>query len=142
VNSRLNIVIDTNVLIAALRSDAGAAHRVLLLVGTNQFDVSVSVPLILEYEEVCLRLASQLSWTTEDVGDTLDYLCSAARQVEIHFKWPVLPDADDDMILELAVAAGAHCIVTFNKSDFVGAAQFGLRILTPFEFLEMLECDK
>ena len=133
--ARPNIVLDTNVLIAALRSDAGSANRLFLLIGENQFDISLSVPLVLEYEEVCIRMASQLLWTRADVDDILDYLCSVARRTEIHFKWPILTDSDDDMILELAVAAQCNYIVTFNKSHFAGAAQFGIRICTPYEFL-------
>lgn len=138
-NAQPNNVIDTNVLIAALRSNAGAAHRLLLLVGESRFDMSLSVPLLIEYEEVCRRFAPQLSWSDEDVNGMLDYLCGVARHVRIHFKWPLLRDTDDEMILELAVAAQADCIVTFNKSDFSGAELFGIEILTPFEFLARIE---
>jgi putative PIN family toxin of toxin-antitoxin system len=137
--SQPNIVIDTNVLISALRSDGGSAYRLLLLIGEGPFDISISIPLALEYEEVCKRLSSEISWTTEDIDDVLDYLCRVARRTRIHFKWPLLPDADDEMLLELAVAAQCNFIVTFNTANFRTADQFGIRVCTPFEFLEFLQ---
>jgi putative PIN family toxin of toxin-antitoxin system len=134
--SRPNIVIDTNVLVAALRSDEGSAHRLIMLVGEGAFDISLSVPLALEYEEVCKRPEHQLSWTAQDIDDVLDYLFSVARWTPIHFKWPVLPDANDNLVLELAIAAQCDCIVTFNVRDFTGSDQFGVKIYTPFELLK------
>jgi putative PIN family toxin of toxin-antitoxin system len=137
--SQPNIVIDTNVLIAALRSAEGSANRLVMLIGQGQFDISLSVPLLLEYEEVCKRQRSQLSWSVEDVDDLLTFLCGVARPTAIHYKWPLLPDPDDDMVLELAIAAQCDCIVTFNNTDFLGADQFGIQILTPFEFLQAIQ---
>jgi predicted nucleic acid-binding protein len=49
------VVIDTNVLIAAQRSQRGASSKLMSLVGTGRFDIHISVPLVLEYEEVLLR---------------------------------------------------------------------------------------
>lgn len=45
------------------------------------------------------------------------------------------------MVLELAVAAGCDAIVTHNRRDFAPAKQFGVRVVSPAEFLEELgEC--
>ena len=53
----------------------------------------------------------------------VDYLCAASEHQAIYFSWrPQLPDPNDEFILELAVAAGASHIVTFNGADFRGAA--------------------
>jgi len=49
------IVIDTNVIIAGLRSRKGVAFKLLELIGTDLFSIHLSVPLVLEYEEVLLR---------------------------------------------------------------------------------------
>lgn len=134
---KLNIIIDTNVLVAGLRSRTGASFRLLELLGTERFDLSVSVPLVLEYEEVLLRQAPDLFLSRRDIRDFLDYICSVARQQSIFFLWrPKLPDPDDDFVLEAAVAAGARRIVTFNHGDFVDAKQFGIRICSPREFLK------
>jgi predicted nucleic acid-binding protein len=133
------VVLDTNVLVAAIRSKVGASHRLLGLVGTGRFDIAVSVPLIFEYEEVLLRHLERSSLDRGDVGALLDYLCKVAIKQEVFFLWrPILPDPTDDMILELAVAAGCDAIVTFNVKDFVGSATFDVTVLTPKELLEHL----
>lgn len=81
-------------------------------------------------------MAKSLGLTYADVDDILDYLCSVANRREIFFLWrPFLNDPKDDMVLELAVEAGCDCIVTFNTRDFAGVGQFGLRTVTPREFL-------
>ena len=134
-----NIVIDTNVLIAGLRSSRGWAHRLLLLIDEGKFDISLSGPLLLEYEEVCKRDAGQLSLTEEEIDDILDYLCRTAKLTTVYFQWrPKLADPCDDMVLELAVAGGCNVIVTFNTRHFVGVEEFGIRLYTPKDFLDTL----
>jgi len=131
------IVIDTNVLIAALRSRKGASHRLLLLVNSGKFEISVSVPLVLEYEDVAKRLVKDIPLTEQDIDDILDYLCAVANRRKVFYLWrPFLKDSKDDMVLELAVAANCDFIVTYNKKDFQGAERFGIGIVTPKEFLE------
>ncbi len=131
------IVLDTNVLISALRSRRGASFRLLSLVGTGRFDIALSVPLVLEYEGVADRMLADLAVSAGDLSDILDYLCSVAIHRPIFFLWrPTLPDPKDDVVLELAVDAGAPVIVTFNLRDFVGVDRFGIRALTPREYLQ------
>lgn len=131
------VVLDTNVLIAALRSRRGASFRLLSLVGTGRFDIALSVPLVLEYKSVAERMFADLAVSASDLSDILDYLCSVALHRPVFFLWrPVLPDPKDDMVLELAVDAGAPVIVTFNIRDFVGVDRFGIRALTPRAYLQ------
>jgi putative PIN family toxin of toxin-antitoxin system len=134
---RFQIVIDTNVFYAALRSRKGVSHQLLQQVGRSQaFRIHLSVPLVLEYEEVAKRDSRTLGLTHSDIDDILDYLCSVAGLHAVFYLWrPCLPDADDDMLLELAVEAGCHRIVTFNKQHFRGIDLFGIRAVTPHEFL-------
>ena len=130
------VVIDTCVFIAALRSRRGASFRVLSLVGTGKFDIAISVPLVLEYEGTARRILEETSLDEEDVEAILGYLCLVGRRQEVFYLWrPVLRDPKDDMILELAVAAGGATIVTFNVRDFRGAERFGIRVMTPQVFL-------
>ena len=131
-----SIVLDTNVLIAGLRSRNGASFRVLGLVGEAAFELNVSVPLVLEYEEVAKRESRALGLTHAEIDDVLDYLCAVATHREIYFLWrPVLRDAADDMVLEVAVEASCDFVVTHNVRDFAGAERFGLQAITPGEFL-------
>ena len=135
--SKRQIVIDTNVLIAALLSQYGASYKLLTLLGSSKFEISLSVPLVLEYEDVAKRLLGKIALTASEVDDVIDYVCSVARRRKIHYLWrPFLNDPKDEMVLELAVAAGCDTIVTYNKRDFRGVEQFGIRLLTAREFLQ------
>jgi putative PIN family toxin of toxin-antitoxin system len=133
------IVIDTNVFVSALRSRHGASYRLFMLLGCKQFEISVSVPLILEYESAAKRLTREFGLTHTDVEDILDYICRISDRRQIHYLWrPVLKDLKDDLVLELAVEASAKFIVTYNLRDFVGAEKFGIQVLTPKEFLKVI----
>jgi putative PIN family toxin of toxin-antitoxin system len=131
-----HIVIDTNVMVAGLRSRRGSAFRLLTLVGMGQFDIHLSVPLVLEYEEVLLRELPHLQVPRTVVEDVLDFHCTVATRHQIFFLWrPYLPDPSDDMLLELAVVARCDFIVTYNLRDFVGVERFALRAIEPGTFL-------
>jgi putative PIN family toxin of toxin-antitoxin system len=133
------IVIDTSVLVSALRSKRGASHLLLRSVDSGKFEVHLSVPLFLEYEEVCKRLIGVTPLTEEDIDAILDYLCKVAHHHRVFYLWrPFLKDSKDDMVLELAVAAGCDSIVTCNVRDFQGSDQFGIQVLTPKEFLQQI----
>ena len=106
------------------------------------FEISVSVPLVLEYEAVARRQARELGLTHADVDAVVDFVCSQAHHRKIFYLWrPFLRDPNDDMVLEVAVEAQCTYIVTFNTRDFVGVQQFALQTLTPGEFLAFLQED-
>jgi len=133
------VVLDTNVAVAAVRSRRGASFRVLSLVGSGKFEIALSVPLILEYEDALLRNLEEANLTRGDVRDILDYVCSVAQLQQIFFLWrPFLRDPRDDMVLEVAVAAGCEAVVTHNRKDFGGIEQFGLKALTPQGLLKRI----
>lgn len=128
------VVLDTSVLVSALRSRRGASFAVLGLVGTGRFEIALSVPLLLEYEDATLR--GRLPIGAPDVLAVLDYLCAVSRHQQIHFLWrPFLPDPKDDMVAELAFAAGAQYVVTHNLKDFAPLPQLGIRAVSPGAFL-------
>ncbi|HEV7504406.1 MAG TPA: putative toxin-antitoxin system toxin component, PIN family [Thermoanaerobaculia bacterium] len=129
-------VLDTNVIVSAFRSRRGPAYRLVSEISRRNFEISVSVPLVLEYEEV-LQRATGLG--EQEVLDVLRFLCSVAKRQEIFFLWrPILPDPKDDMVLEVAVASRAGHIVTYNGKDFGAAAGFGIGVLTPESFLRII----
>ena len=129
-----HVVIDTNVLLAAMRSRLGASFRLLSLVDSGKFETSVSVALVLEYEAALMRNVPLLN--KQEINDMLDYLCGISRHQTPFYLWrPLLRDPNDDMVVEAAVEGGCDRIVTFNSRDFAGAEQFGIRVVTPREFL-------
>jgi len=134
-----DIVMDTNVIIAALRSKKGASNKLLSLVGTHQFEIHDSVALILEYEDVIQRQRTELGLSQNDAADFIDSLCSMAVHHNIYFLWrPSLSDVNDELVLELAVSARCEYIVTHNIRDFKGIDKFGIRAITPGAFLQMI----
>jgi len=137
------IVIDTNVFVSALRSRRGASFELLSLIGVWEFEVAISVPLILEYESAAKRILDSLPLSEEDLEAILDYICSVATHRKIHYLWrPQLKDPGDEMVLELAVESGSEFIVTYNEADFKGADRFGIRVVTPGAFLREIGRSK
>jgi len=133
----VHLVVDTSVIVAALRSKRGASNKVLALIALGSLSMSLSVAALLEYEDVLLRKDKIPGFSISDLQRFLDDICSVARHQEIFFTWrPTLADPDDEIFLELAVAAGASHIVTHNKKDFIGAESFGLRVVSPGELLK------
>ena len=132
----MNIVIDTNVIFSAMRSRRGASYKLVSLLPSGRFSVSISVPLIIEYEDVLRRGKLPPSISEKDIDDFIDYLCHVGNPQDIFFLWrPFLPDPSDDLVLEVAVAGGCDAIITYNKRHFKNVEKFGLRILDPRKFL-------
>jgi putative PIN family toxin of toxin-antitoxin system len=137
--TKTQVVLDTNVIVSALRSQQGASYKLLMLVGRANFEINLSVSLLLEYEDATKRLLEQIPLTENNINNILDYLCQMANKREVFYLWrPFLKDPKDDMVLELAVSAQCETIITYNKKDFVGVEQFGLQVMTPKEFLEVM----
>jgi len=134
---KVQIVIDTNIFVSALRNDTGASFYLLSLVGKNEFETNISVPLIMEYESVAHRFLDKTNLTVSDLNDILDYVCFSANKHQINYLWrPFLKDPKDDLVLELAVKARSRYIITFNKKDFKNISTFDINAVTPWEFLK------
>lgn len=135
-------VLDTDVVVAALRSDRGASRQLLLAALNQEFELLLSVPLMLEYEGVLTRpqhLAA-CGLSSADVGRVLDDLAAVARPVRLAFRWrPRLSDPDDDMVLETAINGSASAIVTFNQRDFApGTKGFSCAVILPATALQQI----
>jgi putative PIN family toxin of toxin-antitoxin system len=135
----LRIVLDTNVLVAAQRSRVGASFKVLSLVDSGKFTLCLSVPMVLEYEAASKKQTKATGLTAADVDAIIDYLCLVGEHYKVYYLWrPFLRDPKDDMVLELAVTSNAEAIVTYNRADFKGANQFGVKVITPKALLKQI----
>lgn len=133
------IVIDTNVIVSALKSRNGYSFKLLSIIDDERFHISISVPIILEYEDSIKREKTKIELSKEDIDAILDYICYAGEQREIYYLWrPYLKDPKDDMVLELAVESESDIIITFNKNDYKGVDKFGIQVLTPKEFFRKI----
>ena len=132
-------VIDTNVLVSALMSNRGASYKILSLMPTGKFEFHLSVPLVCEYESVLKRSELKLTWTMDEIDELLGIICLLGVKQEIWYLWrPFLQDAGDEFVAEVAVTAQAEAIVTQNVRDFKGMEKFGIKVLTPKEFLQRI----
>lgn len=138
--NRKPVVIDTNVMISAMRSTNGASHAILKALHAKEFACLLSVPLFLEYESVAKRPGMLPHLSVGDIEAILDMVCARSFVQKIYFQWrPLLKDPNDDMLVELAIAGRATTIVTSNVKDFEEARdRLGLEIVTPREFLFQL----
>jgi len=136
----VRVVIDTNVIVSALKSRKGASFRVLRAVRSGLVKPTISPAVFLEYEDVLSRKGLLPSHVTlQEISKFLDAFLLASEKREIFFRWrPWLPDPKDECILELAVAAGCVPIVTHNLKDFRPASQLGVRVMTPWELTSEL----
>lgn len=135
----MRVVLDTSVLVAAARSKNGASFALVSSIPSPEFQLCLSVSLYMEWQQVLTR-DENLSpgRTVENTMNYLRYLASQSHLQEIHFLWrPFLRDANDDMVLELAFAAGCRYLVTHNVKDFHGAEQLGVIVISPREFLKL-----
>jgi putative PIN family toxin of toxin-antitoxin system len=132
-------VLDTSVLVAGLRSNRGASFQILRAIRAGDIRIAVSVALVLEYESVVLRPGLIPRFTADELRRIVDGLCQLADHQQVFFAWrPFLPDANDDLVLELAVAASATFVITHNISDFRGSESMGVHAITPARMLDII----
>lgn len=139
----MRLVLDTCVLVAALRSERGASLALLTAAFEKRFDLVLSSPLVLEYEAVLTRpeQMNETGLSTEEVIELLELICdSAILVVRNWWRQPRLSDPDDEMVLEAAVAGRADGIVTFNLRHFgTACSKTGIEVITPRQALLRLK---
>jgi predicted nucleic acid-binding protein len=135
-------VLDTDVVVAAMRSPRGASAELLRRIDGGRAIMLLTVALALEYEATCTlaehRLASGLS--APETGQYVDGLIAMAAPVRAFFRWrPQLRDPGDELVLEAAVNGQADAIVTFNESHLREAHKsFGIDVIRPAEALRRI----
>jgi len=134
------VVLDTNVLVSALRSRQGVSAALVGQVGADpRWQINLSVALVLEYTEIIHREGSPLGFSWQDCEDFLDFICAAGVERTIYFLWrPCLADPDDDLVFECALASSAEHIITYNVRHFAEALKYGIVPLSPADFLRKL----
>lgn len=136
---KCKVVIDTNVIVSALRSRNGFSFKLLSIIDDERFKVFISVPIILEYEDAIKRDKANIKLRKAEIDGILNFICFIAEQRKIFYLWrPFLRDPKDDMFLELAVESECDYIITSNKRDFEGIEKFGVKVITPKEFLKVI----
>lgn len=131
---KLRLVLDTDVVVSAMRSSGGASAGLLLAAVEGVVTPVINVALVLEYEAVCLR-RQHLETSGLSASQAVNFIDSIVAISEVsqsHFSWrPQLIDAQDELVLEAAINGGARMIITFNRRHFRAAERFGIEVLTP-----------
>jgi predicted nucleic acid-binding protein len=127
-------------LFSGLRSRAGASFRLIQRVAEGVVVPSVTVPLVLEYEDVLGRPGALPHFSAKEIRSFVDWWVSVSRVHTVHFLWrPYLPDPKDDMLLEAAIAAGAKHIVSFNFRHLEPCAKLGIKVISPAAYLNWIK---
>jgi predicted nucleic acid-binding protein len=101
--------------------------------------VNLSVGLVLEFEAVLKREQSKLCLTLKEIDGLINDICSFANHRTIFYQWrPIARDPDDDFVIDLAVESQADFIITYNLRDLQPAEQFGIQVVTPKTFLQIM----
>ncbi len=136
---RPKVVIDTNVFISSLKSKMGASYKLLFEVSKRKFEQNISPALIFEYESVAKRSSIGIELNDSQINSIIDNICKQSTKCQIFFLWrPFLKDPKDDLVLELAIESQSEFIITYNLNDFKGVEKFGIKVLTPKVFLELI----
>jgi putative PIN family toxin of toxin-antitoxin system len=128
------LVLDTNVIVAGFRSNQGASYKLLSMLNDRRWQINLSVSLVLEYETILKRQYSPL-----EIEQAIEDICSIANLRSIFYNWrPTANDPDDDFIVDLAVNCQADFLITYNNKDFVNVSSFGIQVINPKQFLEIV----
>lgn len=136
----MRLVLDTNVVVAGVRSVTGASHALVRTALAGRCELILTTTLVLEYEDVLKRHRPDAHADVERLIDGLSAVGTLA--IPRFTVRPALPDANDEMVLEAAIAGAAGSVVTHNVRDFVGARRFGVSIIKPGEALRRLNDDE
>lgn len=135
----IRAVLDTNVLLSALRSQDGASFQIVDRLERGEFVLVLSQTVLAEYDEVLNRELIPLGYPAAAIGVFLDDMC---RAVEIHrpsgFWKTALPDADDEALAQLAMESKIDYLVTHNVRHFPSERLSAVRVVDPKTFLHIL----
>ena len=138
----MKVVVDTNVMVAALLGkEAATARQVIELALQDKITPLMADTLFNEYLDVISRdeVMQKCPFDEDERMEFLSAFLACCQWCKIYFGWrPNLQDEGDNHLIELAVASGAKYIVTTNVSDFKnGELLFdGLNIVTPQQFIK------
>ena len=138
----LRAVLDSSVLVSGFLTEGGATAALLSRYRQGAFALCSSPWIVEETERALLRPRnmSRYRYRVEDVGQFLDGL---AKSAHFFIDPPQVPavsrDPSDDRVIACAVAARADYLVTGDDDMLVVAEHRGIRIVTPRQFLDLLE---
>jgi len=136
---RYRVILDTNVILAAMRSRTGASYRLLMTIVHARWQSVMTPALMYEYEDVARRPGNAPGLSPQDITDILDLIYRESHRQLVWFSWrPASPDPGDDLVLDAAIAGGCDFVVSFNERHLRAARDFGIEVLTPAALLKLI----
>jgi putative PIN family toxin of toxin-antitoxin system len=140
----INVIIDTNVLVAGLIGGKGPNREILRYCFEGSLQPYVGNALYIEYQDLLARdnIQSLCKQTSVTLSEFLDDFASVCKPADVWFLWrPNLKDEADNHIIELAIASNAQYIVTNNIKDFSQAElqHAGYTVIAPPDLLRMIK---
>ena len=141
----MRLVMDTDVLVAGLRSRTGASRILLQAIEAGIILPLISVATVLEYEEVLMRpqQLNAMDLTPADIDAFLDALIARSEEVSPYYNHGgEIRDPNDEKFVTAALNGQAEAIVTFNVKDYVPrdsrVTGLGITVCRPGELLRRL----
>ena len=129
----MNIVLDTNVIVAGLLTPFGPCGEIVRMVSSGELTLSLDARILTEYQEVLDR--PKFKFDKDKVAALLDHIEHRGITVASSPLPQPLPDIDDEPFLEVAIAARAICMVTGNQVHFPTELRQGVMVLSPSDLL-------
>ncbi len=130
----MKIVLDTNVLVAALVADGLCRDLVRRRVRAHELCSSEVL-----LKELATTLRRKFKVTAADIPWLEEYRAKAILCKPLPLPAPVCRDPDDDLVLATAIEAKAEMIVTGDEDLLILRQYAGIRILSPRQFLEHID---
>jgi len=129
----MNIVLDTNVLVAGLLSPFGICGEIMRMVSSGELTLSLDARILTEYGEVLRR--PKFKFEEDKIAALLDHITHRGRTAASSPLLQSLPDPDDEPFLAVAIAGKAACLVTGNRGRFPKKLCQEVKIFSSAEFL-------
>ena len=130
----MKVVVDTNVIVAGLVAEG--VCRDILKRRLPACELFTSQRLL---DELAEKLRNKLGLDPDDLPLLRIYEETTTRLKSKPLAEPVCRDSDDDEVLATALAGGVEIILTGDK-DLLTLKEFrGIKILSPRQFVEMLD---
>jgi len=138
---RIRVVADTNIFVAAALKPGGPTDMWMRIAGQprSSFELFISEPILEEVEE---KLIGKFKFSQERVRDFIGAIRERSKVLEpIERLAGVVHDPDDEIILECAIAAKAHLIISADE-DLLRMNPFrGIGISHPRELKNIFRTD-
>jgi putative PIN family toxin of toxin-antitoxin system len=126
----MRLVLDTNVLIAALIARGVCADLLEHCILSHTLVTSEFI-----LNELREQLIDKFKYTQQETDDAIALLTSQMEVVvPMALEQPVCRDVDDDQILATAVAGRAKCLITGENDLLILRRHAGFEILNPSNF--------